>query len=225
MASSETACLICGRTTNTHVDRIGIGTGPTIRCEVCGWYSPSVDFVQYVTLGDDDKPLVSAAIRDVTERDPHRLFVLTAEVYRQILTASTLSVGEKVDGLLRALGRLCKRPGGQVRLDPDVDYPLIQAGGPTELISYLQHAQSLGLVDLGEMMNEGIDCELTIPGWQRLEPVREVGGEPGTCFVAMWFDASMTEAYSLGIEPAIEQDCGLRAVRIDRVEHNNLDYR
>jgi nucleoside 2-deoxyribosyltransferase len=37
----------------------------------------------------------------------------------------------------------------------------------------------------------------------------------------MWFDPSMTEAYSLGIEPAIEQDCGLRAIRIDRVEHNN----
>jgi hypothetical protein len=37
----------------------------------------------------------------------------------------------------------------------------------------------------------------------------------------MWFDPSMAEAYGLGIVPAIEQDCGLRAVRIDQVEHNN----
>ena len=53
------------------------------------------------------------------------------------------------------------------------------------------------------MMNEGVDCEVTIPGWQSVAP----GGKPGTRFVAMWFDPSMTDAYDLGIQPAVETDC------------------
>lgn len=39
-------------------------------------------------------------------------------------------------------------------------------------------------------------------------------------FVAMWFDASMEEAYTEGIRPAIE-DAGYASFRIDRKEHNN----
>jgi hypothetical protein len=39
-------------------------------------------------------------------------------------------------------------------------------------------------------------------------------------FVAMWFDASMAEAYELGIEAAV-RECGYRPLRIDQKEHVN----
>lgn len=39
-------------------------------------------------------------------------------------------------------------------------------------------------------------------------------------FVAMWFDPSMDDAYSQGIQPAIEE-AGYKALRIDQKLHNN----
>lgn len=39
-------------------------------------------------------------------------------------------------------------------------------------------------------------------------------------FVAMWFDAIMSEAYELGIEAAV-RECGYRPLRIDQKEHVN----
>jgi len=55
---------------------------------------------------------------------------------------------------------------------------------------------------------------------ERLDETRP-GGIPGTRVVAMWFDPSMTEVYETGISPAVETDCGFKAVRIDRMEHNH----
>jgi nucleoside 2-deoxyribosyltransferase len=43
--------------------------------------------------------------------------------------------------------------------------------------------------------------------------------KPNQAFVAMWFDASMTEAYTSGIYLGIE-DAGYQPIRIDRQEHN-----
>jgi nucleoside 2-deoxyribosyltransferase len=39
-------------------------------------------------------------------------------------------------------------------------------------------------------------------------------------FVAMWFDASMSDAYTQGIAPGIV-DAGYEPLRIDRKDHNN----
>lgn len=39
-------------------------------------------------------------------------------------------------------------------------------------------------------------------------------------FVAMWFDASMSDTYELGIEAAV-RECGYRPLRIDQKEHVN----
>ena len=54
-----------------------------------------------------------------------------------------------------------------------------------------------------------------------MEPLAP-GGVPGTCFVAMSFDRSLDPAFDLGIRPAVEDDCGMKVVRVDRVEHNGV---
>jgi len=66
-----------------------------------------------------------------------------------------------------------------------------------------------------------IGLSLTLEGWNRVQPEITVGGNPGRCFVAMWFDRSMEKAWELGIFPAVK-DCGLPdPIRIDLKEHNN----
>ena len=42
----------------------------------------------------------------------------------------------------------------------------------------------------------------------------------GWCFVAMSFDVSLAEAYTLGIQRAI-QECHCVPIRLDKVEHND----
>jgi nucleoside 2-deoxyribosyltransferase len=58
--------------------------------------------------------------------------------------------------------------------------------------------------------------QLTWKGWQTVEPTS--GTVKGLGFVAMSFHPEMNDAFENGIRPAIEEDCGLRAFRVDK-EH------
>lgn len=60
---------------------------------------------------------------------------------------------------------------------------------------------------------------LTFNGWQFLED-RPTSGRPDLVFVAMSFAPELERAYDLGIQPAIEVDCKMTSVRVDRVHHN-----
>ena len=57
-------------------------------------------------------------------------------------------------------------------------------------------------------------CSVTVPGYQQVEQM-QAAKQTSQCFVAMWFDRSMDEAYDYGIEPAVEQ-AGYTPMRIDR---------
>jgi len=57
-------------------------------------------------------------------------------------------------------------------------------------------------------------------GWERLEEIKRKGVSSTRCFVAMWFDASMSEIYEKAIAPAISR-ASYEPLRIDRHEHVN----
>lgn len=38
----------------------------------------------------------------------------------------------------------------------------------------------------------------------------------------MSFDPSLDQAYDAGIKPAVQEDCAMKVVRVDRVEHNGV---
>ena len=57
-------------------------------------------------------------------------------------------------------------------------------------------------------------------GYAHLEGLDRPNSESHQAFIAMWFDPSMEEVYSDGIEPAVEA-AGYESVRIDRKPHNN----
>ena len=60
-------------------------------------------------------------------------------------------------------------------------------------------------------------CVVEVPGYSLIEEI-QTNLDSSQCFVAMWFDPSMNEAYDKGIRPAIEEDSGYAALRIDRQE-------
>jgi hypothetical protein len=103
-----------------------------------------------------------------------------------------------------------------------LDYPLIAARDTAELVAYLNHLERQGLVKLPPQRADGkFPCELTVQGWEAIEPATTTDGIPGRCFVAMAFRPSLENAYSKGIRPAVEADCGFTAVRMLELEHND----
>jgi nucleoside 2-deoxyribosyltransferase len=61
---------------------------------------------------------------------------------------------------------------------------------------------------------------LTVKGWDRLDPGSAGAGIRGRVFVAMSFDPSLDEVYAQGIKAAIEQDCGMTPIRVDKLHQN-----
>ncbi len=55
---------------------------------------------------------------------------------------------------------------------------------------------------------------MTMQGWEAVEPMAD--GIRGLCFVAMNFAAEFDALFDEGIRPAVETDCGLQAIRLDR---------
>lgn len=60
---------------------------------------------------------------------------------------------------------------------------------------------------------------LSIDGWARYYELRSSQPISSQAFVAMWFDAAVSDAWAEGIKPGLE-DAGYTAVRLDAVEHN-----
>lgn len=61
---------------------------------------------------------------------------------------------------------------------------------------------------------------ITLAGWERVEQLQRTNPQSRQAFVAMWFDGSMRDAYTLGFKPAIEASNYFTAVRVDTLEYN-----
>jgi len=97
-----------------------------------------------------------------------------------------------------------------------MNFPLFDMRDGRELLYVLDQLREMNYLTLG---GEGKGWILTAKGWEHLTSTAATF-TPGTCFVAMSFHKSLSKAYSQGIKRALEDDCGFKSIRIDRVEHN-----
>jgi nucleoside 2-deoxyribosyltransferase len=144
--------------------------------------------------------------------------VLTTQDNFQQLASGHMrtSVSVKLRRALEYLARRSRRPGDKVEIEHDI-WPMFDAVESGE-VTYLLTT----LTEQGYIVDAtGSRWQITAKSWEHLEPTAP-GGIPGTCFVAMSFDPALDPAYDLGIRPATEHDCGMRVVRVDRVEHNGI---
>jgi hypothetical protein len=122
----------------------------------------------------------------------------------------------KAGKLLELLARRSQYFGDMAPFHASTDYPLIDAVSTDEAAAIAAHLRDIGLL----RQPSGSECELTMDGWNRVQPLPRSGGIPGRCFVAMWFSDVTRAAYESGIEPAVKE-AGFMPIRIDRKEHNN----
>lgn len=206
-------CPLCGWDAET--ESVGGRDASAFRCGTCGNFEATRSFLAMVRGGGDQElmPFLSAHVRQETERGIR--VVLHTDNWRDLARAHAHTpVSRKLEMLLEHLGRCSRFPGDPATIDYQTDYPLFDAVSDKEVEFLVGHLIQRGLL---KAVPNGL--QLSAEGWARLEPTVS-GGIEGRCFVAMSFDPSLQEAYDLGIRRAIEDDCKLTAVRVDRMEHN-----
>jgi hypothetical protein len=210
-------CPLCGNKPRSQ------GEDPTetsfFDCEVCGRFGITFELMEDRDMQGQVHPYLSAATRKANLS--RRRLVLTTKNWQVLEDEQrSIRVSQKLVDLLRLIAERSATPGRTWELHISRDYPLIAAHDPAELLSYLRHFEQLGFVRYPEgFSGHPTVCELTITGWNEIEPMPSLGGVPGRCLVAISFDPSLDSAYNSGIKPAIE-DCGFSPVCMKEVATN-----
>lgn len=212
-------CLLCS---NNAVAE-SLGENPTIKCERCGRYSITLEFYQDVVkdLSEVQRAALSASTRQAAEIGNPLL--LKTSNWTRLVESHQSTMSRKVDMVLRGVAKRAPYLGASHQFSTVVDYPLFDLRNDVEFNSLIFELQQEGLIRPATITGERsiVNLALTMKGWRFIEPSQQPGGEAGLCFVAMWFDPSLNEAYELGIVAAVELDCRMKAHRVDRKEHNN----
>jgi hypothetical protein len=211
MPGSETSqCPICAKysTKNTTVSLLPYQDAFEFSCVRCGTFLVTRTLAHSPKIADELRPFLSIAARQAHEKGQKLRFDLPNLV--EIAESHQTSISERVEKTLLYLAKECKRPGTVIRIEESEDYPVVGATDESELNQYLSYLGSQGLIE----RYEGEGLSLTIPGWQKVEPRLVGGGALGHCFVAMWFDPGMQDAYDAGIATGI-RDAGYTPFRVD----------
>lgn len=185
-----------------------------IACKCCGHFDVGPSLVHMPEIPLELRSHLSAATRQACEAG--RVLLLHRKNLEEVAAPHrAVTISQKVENLLRYAALKCKHPGGGVvRIDAFLDYPVADCNDANELMHYLRYLENKGLLQ-GVTDDSGAstdDYAPTIDGWQAVEPTLSPGGTPGRCFVAMSFADSLEHAYSQGIKPAIQVDCGFQCV-------------
>lgn len=232
-------CAVCGM--NEGVEVFAQGERETYRlhaeCPTCGVYEIRTDLWSLFRDSPDSKdigplrPYLAAHLRQAT--DAGELVLLTNENWRSFADGHrSTPVAIQMQKLLERIARDTNI--GEWLHVPDIRGRLAASAdihSEDELAFVFNHLDDEGLIEQEilppprekwkpdgswEKTEQGV--RLTVNGWNAVAPTG--GGVPNTVFVAMAFRDDLRSAYDDGIVPAVEDDCKLRVVRIDRVHHN-----
>ena len=190
-------------------------------CRVCGDYSITRDVARYVSDRDfaPKRYLVSGTTRNATARGSK--LEITGDNLERLAEAAPVhrTPLRLLDELLLIIADRSTSFTDTVPIEW-VDYSLLYLPHFREQTFLLEQLVKLGRLHPLEGTDSIWLVRLTVKGWQRVEQLQERRPRSHQAFVAMWFDSSLSTAWSLGLAPAL-QASGFAPVRVDQVEHNN----
>ncbi len=209
---ADDLCYICRRPLYEK------GTLNRFRCPACLEYYVAPDFARTPPHLDgrngDIRRAISSACRQASDRGAP----LTLDLANwQFIAEQHLNVpvARKMERLMDVLTR--KKEPGQFWAWQDFDYLLVDARDVDELMFLVS-----SLVTQGWAEQSGTGApRLTAAGWAKAASSGTENGISGRCFVARAFHPSSLDAYTNGIRPAIENDCGFTSIQMLEVEHND----
>lgn len=213
-------CQLCQ--SNCYED--GKGAGITrIKCDVCGRYEITDSFENYNHLGDEKLHLISGVTRQYYENKTtfcvtEKLLTDEAEFQAKILSIAPKSVLDKASLLLQYIAHKSECYSDVVEINFKRDYPVCFAKNACELVYYLKYLGQRGFIESNITMESCSSC-LTVEGWVEIRNIDKPNLESKQAFVAMWFDESLKEIFTKGIEP-LEKDTGFKMYRVDQEPFN-----
>ncbi|MFL5580076.1 MAG: hypothetical protein ACJ8AO_06865 [Gemmatimonadaceae bacterium] len=184
-------------------------------CDACGTFRIWDSAAAFVNGGyDPQRHLVSAATRrasDAGERlelSPDRLDAVLEG------TAGTLDPLAAIDRALLLFGSRIKTLQLTSPINQETDWPLlgVRPGELGVVVSMLRQLGWLSVISASVV-------QLTLPGWERLQQLRERAPQSNRAFVAMRFNDRMRVAYNEGIAPALRAT-GYDPMRVDLLQYN-----
>lgn len=221
--NSPKECPLCS-STDARIGSYGNRDAFEIECRRCGHFAVTRPLLyDFRSLSDSESkllPYLSAHTKQSAQQSPDVIELTRANWKEFAELHSSTRVPEKADKLLMLCAKRTNVAGVPVQLDPELDYPLIDAVSSRELRYLFEYLVKSGYLEADIQIVEVTPSALvTVPGWKKLEV--PLGGIAGHCFVAMSFDKKLDSAYDLGIKPAVMTDCKLpEPIRMDREKFN-----
>ena len=150
--------------------------------------------------------------------------LITQSIFKMVENRRALSVVERADRLLRwvesqteAIGTTIKIPSGELASSAFAWSGSIDKEELLFLLKYLERKSWFSYLSLH---SSGFDATISVEGYAHLAELDTKQVNSSQAFVAIWFDASMNDAYENGLKIGIEQ-AGYKSLRIDQKDHNN----
>lgn len=221
-------CPLCGRQPK-HVREDSNRDIWHVVCAVCSRYGITEDVLLGCQSGEvlpDVKLALSAVVRRRCEYTGRAELLTTTNCGDLASSAPNRNdVPAKVRYLLAYIAHKSRFPGERITLKGQSDYPICFAANRDEFGFYAQFIKEAGFVD-GQRAESALEelgdyhYWLTPKGWEEIERIPTL--DSPNAFVAMSFTKDgeygplLTQAFEQAIMPAVEQDAGYEAIRVDR---------
>jgi hypothetical protein len=149
-----------------------------------------------------------------------------SNVLELIKSRQPLAIMTRMTLALQYLGMHITQLGDSLMLGEDTDANTLRLLAETESKSTNELSQLLHMLEDSGFLQGSFyvsgqaHVRPTVRGWQELDNLKRPRTDSAQAFVAMWFNELTSEAYTNGIEPALNAT-GYKAIRIDKKEHNN----
>ena len=215
----KTNCKFCN--TSIEVRERYENCSQVCDCPVCGKYNLTEEaFELQLKCDQSDKILFSGVLRNRPESERHTLIKsdTLSRISEIVAQYRLFSVTDKIDNLIRYIGRNSKFLKDRVIINKIYDYSKFYCYNQTELVSMLEYLRNRNFI-IGEEPDDIIRSSLTVDGWKEYERLKEVNLSSKQAFVAMNFDKEFNDIYDRAIDLACDA-CGFKAHRVDKIEHN-----
>ena len=185
-----------------------------------GNYEIATQTIDYVgTLDLSQKTRLTTMIIE-ERRKTGRTPVVTPQLIKDAKRATPHPPHMRAERLLRFLVNTPHAVGEQFENQRVIEAPQSSAWSesksPTEVQFLVNYLENKGWL---KKVRNGYEFIITVNGYERVAE-QATKRDLSQCFVAMWFDDSMKQAYEEGIKKAVEA-CGYTSMKIDEKQHLN----
>lgn len=210
-------CPLCHQSDGVALHQVHSRDMADFECPRCGSYYLDPLVLSELTGRLKDKlHVLSGVIRSHTERG-NKTTEITGLTVDDLIASAPVprTIPEYVDRLLLYLAARVNRPWHKLTFQKERNYPLLFMRDANDMNGFTLHAATLGYLEA----HPGGEWSFSPAGWERMELLRDAQPRSHQAFVAMWFDDSLTDAWTNGLKAGIEDSGFFKAVRSDREEY------